>query len=287
VAEDISRSIWETSGGILEVNCDTGFALIQFPTSGDDIDPGPAVIETLFPQGAPVRVPLVAVTGGRDTTEISRIIGRMLTDAGHATGIALQDGLYLGKTRLAGIDSGGTSGKRRVLLNPAVEMAVLECPSEEIVAQGLAFEQCDVAVVTSLSGVAPAELPQAESVICRTLAPEGLLVVPADDAAVIELARSFGRSIVLYGIDAERIERQRQPGDRTVTLRSSGETTLVEIFWGDGGAQTIPLPELGGYRVEVVLAAVAAALAVGRGEQRIDPAHQWDALRRCLGILPV
>ncbi|MCA9859217.1 MAG: acetate--CoA ligase family protein [Thermomicrobiales bacterium] len=265
VAHDIGQSIWETSGGILEVNCDTGFSLIQFPTSGTEIDPGPAIVETLFPPGAPVRVPLVAVTGERDTTDVACLIGGMLTTAGHATGIALRDGLFLGKTRLSGIDGAGVAGKRRVLLNPTVEMAVLEIPPDEIVAEGLAFEQCDVAVVTSLSGAAPEVLGPAEAVVCRTLAPGGVVIVPAGDPDVLAFARRLDRPVVLYttGAQSETFVRDRRVGERAVFLRPDGDGGLLEIDWGGGETVGVPISVDIAQVSPAAMAAIAAVLALG------------------------
>src|SRR5690606_2965562 len=123
--------------------------------------------------------------------------GRLLTALGPVTGVAVGDELLLGDRGLVGIDGAGARGKRRILLHPMVEMAVLEIRPDEIVAEGLAFERCDVAVVTSLSGMAPAGLPEAESVICRVVTPEGVLVVAANAPQAVELARGSGSSLVL------------------------------------------------------------------------------------------
>lgn len=265
VATDIEASIWETSGGILEVNRDTGFALIQFPTSEGAIDPGPAVIESLFPPGAPVRVPLVAVTGGSGTGAVTRAIGRLLTALGLVTGVAVGDELLLGDRSLVGIDGAGARGKRRILLHPMVEMAVLEIRPDEIVAEGLAFERCDVAVVTSLSGMAPAGLPEAESVICRVVTPEGVLVVAANAPQAVELARGSGSSLVLYGCadDADTIDWHRADGGRAVWLQSKSGTSELVIDWAEGRLETAPLPGRIEGRGRVVAAGFAAVLALG------------------------
>ncbi len=261
VAADIGQSIWETSGGILEVNCDTGFALIQFPTSEGAIDPGPAVIESLFPLGAPVRVPLVAVTGDDDRSEVAGLIGRLLTDMGHATGIALQNGLYLGTTRLSGFEGEGVAAKRRMLLNPSVETAVLEIPSDEMVAEGLAFEACDVAVVTGLSGASPEGLPEAESVVCRLVTPEGSIVVTADDPEAVELARSYGRAVVSYGVEAN-MERRRS-GDRAVWWRETDDGGVLTIEWEGDDPGMVTVASKLGVSGRALAAAVGAVLALG------------------------
>lgn len=261
IAEDIGTSIWESSGGILEVNSDTGFSLIQFPTSEGAIDPGPAVIESLFPAGSPVRVPLVAVTGDRDRSAVARLAGRMLAASGQTTGIALQDGLYLGATRLSGFKGVGVAAKRRILLNPAVESAVLEISPDEIVEEGLAFEQCDAAVVTWLSKSAPEELGPAEAVLVRTVAPGGAVVALVEDEAVVTLARRMGRSVLLFGRgdEAEKRMRERNPDDGVVLLDANG---VLEITWR-GETWSGPI----GFAAEGcsagVLAAIGAVVVAG------------------------
>lgn len=258
IAEDIERSIWETSGGILEVNCSPGYSLIQFPTSGDAIDPGPAVIESLFPPEAPVRVPLVAVTGNRATAATCQLTGRILAAAGYSTGMALDGGLYLGETRLGGMDGHGVDGKRRILLNPAVAMAVLEVPPDEIAAQGLAFQRCDVAVITGLSGASPGGLPPAESVVCRSVTPDGAIVTPGNDSAAMAFSRSTGRQLVLYGAEPEAGDRQ--PGDWAVWLRPTG---YLVIEWADGSAVRLELPGELARMGAPLAAAIGAVLAIG------------------------
>ena len=55
------------------------------------------------------------------------------------------------------------------LNHPLIEMAVVETQTAEIVEQGLAFDVCDVAVVTSLGERSFTGFPPVESVVCRTL----------------------------------------------------------------------------------------------------------------------
>jgi len=155
-----------------------------------------------------------------------------------------------------------------------VETAVLEVSPAEIIEEGLAFDVCDVAVVTSLASATPAGIARAESVVCRQVAPEGMLVVPADDREAVELARSFNRPIVLYGAvsDPAANQQHRRDDDRMVTARSGvGGTVLVEIGWGAGPAETLTLA--GDAEPAVAAAAVGAVLALG---------ISVDALRRSI-----
>jgi cyanophycin synthetase len=49
---DISRSIWETSGAVLEINDRPGLQIFLYPTEGQPRDPGPAIVDMLFPPGS-------------------------------------------------------------------------------------------------------------------------------------------------------------------------------------------------------------------------------------------
>jgi cyanophycin synthetase len=281
IADDIERSIWETSGGIVEVNCGPGVWIHLYPSAGADIDPGPAVIETLFPSGAPVRVPLVAVTGPKETGEISRLIGRLLTASGRHPGLAVEGALFVGETRLGGMDGSGLAGKRRVLLNPAVEMAVLEIPPEEIVTEGLAFEVCDVAVVTGLSGASPVGLPEAESVVCRLVRPEGAIVVAAGDAEAVELARSYCPSVVYYGVEADGAGRRS--GDRAVWWRETQDAGVLTIEWTDRDSDQVTVTSETGVSGRALAAAVAAVLALNIPRETIRQAMETAGIAAVAG----
>src|SRR5680860_1143551 len=63
IVPDISRSIRQSGGAIVEVNAGPGFRMHTHPTEGHPRHAGRAVIDLLFPPGSPSRVPIVAVTG--------------------------------------------------------------------------------------------------------------------------------------------------------------------------------------------------------------------------------
>ncbi|MFO0884727.1 MAG: hypothetical protein U0894_11170 [Pirellulales bacterium] len=67
---------------------------------------------------------------------------------GHTVGMTCTDGIYVGSRRIDTGDCSGPKSARLVLNNPAVETAVLETARGGILREGLAFDKCDVAVVT-------------------------------------------------------------------------------------------------------------------------------------------
>ena len=267
VTSDCGRPLILDGGAIIEVNSAPDFERHLRPSDGVSRDGAAALIDLLFPPGQPVRVPIVAVCGGSEAAEVVASSSCMLAAAGKTVGMVADRRLSA-----AGLFLGSMPSNHRAatmaLNHPSIDIAVLEIDPDEIVAQGLAFEMCDVAVVMSLSGAAPDGLPEAESVVCRVVTPEGAIVVPADDAALVSFARSFGRQIVLFGVEPEVWERQ--PGDRAVWMRESA----VSVVWEEGSADSFELPAEPGRVDKVEVAAIAAALAVG---------IPWETVRRLLG----
>ena len=60
------------------------------------------------------------------------------------------DGIYIDGRRIDGGDCSGPQSAGAVLMNPAVDAAVLETARGGILREGLAFDRCDVAVVTNI-----------------------------------------------------------------------------------------------------------------------------------------
>ena len=87
VTPDISQSILEVGGAIIEINEGSAFNLHLFPGAGPARDPGPAIMAMLFPPGTPLRVPVVAVTASDQSAAICREIARAVTETGRCVGV--------------------------------------------------------------------------------------------------------------------------------------------------------------------------------------------------------
>ena len=82
-------------------------------------------------------------------------------------------------------------------MNPSVDMAVFETARGGILREGLAFDYCDVAVVTNIGdgdhlGLSdintPEELAKVKRCIVEAVAPDGYAVLNANDPLVVEMA---------------------------------------------------------------------------------------------------
>jgi cyanophycin synthetase len=271
VAHDIAESMWTTSGAIIEINTRSGFRIELHPGEGKSRDAGPGIVDMLFPPDRPVRAPIVAVTGDpRTSTVISRLIARFTTEAGSAVGLVSRDGLVIAGTRIRAVDALDPSGVRTLLNNPATEVVVAEVDPQQIMDQWLGFDYCDVAVVTSLSGLTTPFGKPIETVLTDLIGSNGVLVVNADDPGAASLARDRGESLVVFGLDTDgaQIRDHVDHGGRAVVLRqalSGDDISLIagvsatDIFSAPMHPAAVDLP----YPLSshAMLAAVAAAIA--------------------------
>ncbi len=150
IAKDISVSLEAQNGGIVEVNAGPGLRMHLQPSEGQSRPVGEAIIDMLFPAGETGRVPVVSVTGVNGKTTTTRLVAHILTQQGKRVGMTTTDGVYIGARRIDDGDCSGPKSARKVLTNPMVDAAVLETARGGMLREGLAFDACDVAIVTNV-----------------------------------------------------------------------------------------------------------------------------------------
>ncbi|HJV79411.1 cyanophycin synthetase [Noviherbaspirillum sp.] len=245
VTEDISRPLEEQGGAIVEVNAGPGLLMHLKPASGQPRPVGRAIVDHLFPQHDNGRIPIVGVSGSHGKTAVARLVARMLKLRGTHVGLACSDGLIVGERQMSKSDCANWQAAHRVLMNRAVEAAVFENGFRAILAEGLAYDRCQVGVVTNIDP--DASLPDlciedADQManVARTqvdiVLPEGVAVLNAADARVADMARLCDGSVIFFSVspDAAPLAQHRADGGRAVFVRD-GQVTLAS------GAQETPL----------------------------------------------
>src|SRR5262249_19717768 len=97
ISEDISESIWSNGGAILDINIGSGFRNELYPGEGEPRDPGPAIVDMLFPPGRPTRAPIIAVMGDSETaSDICTVLAGILVETGASVGLATEQRLSTG-----------------------------------------------------------------------------------------------------------------------------------------------------------------------------------------------
>jgi len=277
VALDIGRPLESQGGVVVEVNAGPGLRMHLEPSSGMPRPVGEAILRTLFPDGQNGRIPIVAVTGVNGKTTTTRFISHILASLGRKVGMTCTDGIFIDGRRIDAGDCSGPLSAQTVLLNPAVDAAVLETARGGILRAGLGFDRCDVAVVTNIGegdhlGLSDIEtlekLAQVKRCIVDVVLPEGSAVLKADDPLVAAMASKCKGSVIYFAQRADDpvIAEHRKNGGRAVFVRhdviivAEGEVEIPLVALAN-----VPLTHGGriGFQVENALAAAAAVWAMG------------------------
>lgn len=272
VAEDISRPLTQQGGAIVEVNAGPGLLMHLKPATGTPRPVGRAIVDSLFAPGENGRIPIVGITGSYSNTLVARLVARLMHLTGQRVGLACRDGLYHDRRQVERGDRSGWAAARKLLMSPSIDAAVFENDLRVMATEGLAYDRCQVAVIT---GIAPDEaLPEAyietlEQVynVLRTqvdvVLPGGAAVLNAADARVNDLAGLCDGEIILFGRDEAlaALTAHRALGKRVVFMRD-GQIVLMA-----GGGETalsgLVIPSVLAGQPEAMLAAAAAAWALG------------------------
>jgi cyanophycin synthetase len=121
------------------------------PTVGLPRNVAEPVVDMLFPPGTDGRIPIIAVTGTNGKTTTVRITAHIARTAGKKVGYTTSDGIYIQNQLMMRGDCSGPVSAQFVLKDPTVDFAVLECARGGILRGGLAFQQCNVAIVTNVA----------------------------------------------------------------------------------------------------------------------------------------
>ncbi|MCD0502272.1 cyanophycin synthetase, partial [Bordetella petrii] len=279
VAEDISRPLAGQRGAIVEVNAGPGLLMHLKPASGTPRPVGRAIVDHLFPADDDGRIPVVGITGTNGKTVVARLVARLLELAGRHTGLACSAGLYLGARQVEAGNHADWTGGRRLLMNRSVEAAVIENDSAVILGQGLAYDRCQVGVVTNIDHgdhLGDFDIQDTDRLVdvfrsqVDVVLPGGMAVLNARDPLVAGMAPLCDGEVLFFACDPAlpAIAEHLAQGRRAVFVRegaivlASGrdETRLAAIA-------DVPLTHGGriGFQVENVLAAVATAWALDIG----------------------
>ncbi|HEV8287096.1 MAG TPA: cyanophycin synthetase [Chitinophagaceae bacterium] len=246
MATDLQTPVSENGGAILEVNAAPGFRMHLEPAIGLPRNVAEPVIEMLFPKGSAGRIPIIAITGTNGKTTTARITANIAKSAGKKVGYTTSDGVYIQNQMMMKGDCTGPISSQFVLKDPTVDFAVLECARGGILKSGLAFQNCDVAIITNvaadhigLGGINSIEqMAKVKSVLAETVFPHGYAVLNADDDLVYKMKDNVSCNVALFSMDENnpRIKRHADKGG----LAAVFENGYISIKKGNWKIRVIP-----------------------------------------------
>jgi cyanophycin synthetase len=240
MANDLRTPITENGGAILEVNAAPGFRMHIDPAEGLPRNVAEPVVDMLFPRGHSGRIPIVAVTGTNGKTTTTRLTAHIAKQAGKKVGYTTSDGVYIQNQLMMKGDCTGPLSSQFVLKDPTVDFAVLECARGGILKSGLAFENCNVAIVTNvaadhigLGGIHTVEqMAKVKSVVPETVFPHGFAILNADDDLVYKMKEGLGCKIALFSMDEQNPRiREHCQGGGMAAVYENGYISLLKGTW--------------------------------------------------------
>ena len=273
VVENCALPLGQQRGAVIEVNASPGLLAHIKPANGPAQPVGTAIVAHLFDRTHSGRIPVVGVTGTHNTGRIARLVAWLIHISGKRVGLACSEGLYLDSRLVDAADSTHWEAGERILINRSVEAAVFENPCASILGQGLAYDKCDVGVITDI-GWSPAlrDFDVLDEEQCfkvgRTqvdvVLPSGTAVINAAAGQAQALADLCDGAVIFYACDGDNptLTRHRSAGHKTVFVRNDAvvlagpqqETVLLRLHHLKPAKAAQP---------EMVMAAVAAAWALG------------------------
>ncbi len=209
MAVDLRTPVSENGGAILEVNAAPGFRMHIDPSEGLPRNVAEPVVDMLFPKGSAGRIPIIAITGTNGKTTTTRLTAHIAKSAGKKVGYTTSDGVYIQNQLMMKGDCTGPVSSTFVLKDPTVDFAVLECARGGILKNGLAFQNCEVAIVTNvaadhigLGGINTVEaMAKVKAVVPETVFPHGYAVLNADDDRVYKMKHDLKCNVALFSMD--------------------------------------------------------------------------------------
>ena len=287
VAETLEKPLKDIRGAVIEVNAAPGFRMHFAPSEGTPRNVAKPVVDMLFPEGSQPRIPIVAVTGTNGKTTTTRLMAHIAQSSGYTTGFTTTDGIYVNNRLAKSGDTTGPNSAEFILKDPTVNFAVLETARGGILRSGLAFDNCDVAIITNIEedhlGLSDIhtldDLCKVKAVVARSVKRTGWAILNAENKYCNRIARELDCNVAFFSLDPENKEvcRYYEKGhtvavlqDGYLTIKSQGKSVLVDHVGN------VPLTDNGKIKFMVAnaLAAALAAYVYGFSTEQISNALQ-------------
>ncbi len=240
MVNDLRSPVKENGGAILEVNAAPGFRMHIDPSVGLPRNVAEPVVDMLFPKGSAGNIPIIAITGTNGKTTTTRLTAHIVKTAGYKVGYTTSDGVYIQNQLMMKGDCTGPVSSTFVLKDPTVDFAVLECARGGILKSGLAFQNCDVAIVTNISadhiglgGIDSMEqMAKVKAVVPETVFKHGYAILNAEDDLVYAMRDGLTCNIAYFSMDENnpRIKKHCKAGGYAAVFEN-GYITIMKGTW--------------------------------------------------------
>ena len=240
MANNLTQSLKENGGVILEVNAAPGFRMHLAPSEGLPRNVAAPVIDMLYPLGKPSRIPIIAITGTNGKTTTTRLIAHIVKNNGFRVGFTTSDGIYIQNHLMEKGDTTGPISAEYILKDPNVEFAVLETARGGILRSGLGFSRCDIGIITNIQedhlGISDIhdlnDLSRVKSVVVESIKKDGWAVLNGEDDYCLKIADKLDCNVALFSLNENNnaiIEHCKNGG--IAAIYENGFVTIKKGDW--------------------------------------------------------
>jgi cyanophycin synthetase len=234
----------------------------------------------LFPQGAPARVPIAAVTGTNGKTTTARMLAHIAKMAGFTPGMTTTDGVYIDGQRTVPGDMTGPVSARMVLADPQIDIAVLETARGGLLRAGMGVHEVNVGAVLNvqpdhlgLKGIDTLEqLAEVKRIVVEVAT--DCAVLNADDPLVMKMSGYTEAKHICY------VTMNPQHALVREHIRAGARACALE---GGINGQMITLYDKGGH-IPLLWTHLIPATLEGRATHNVQNAMFAAAMAFSLGI---
>ena len=271
ITTDITKTLREADGTIVEVNAAPGLRMHISPSQGVGRNVAAPILQMLFPPNTPTRIPIVAITGTNGKTTTTRLIAHIFSQMYDSVGYTTTDGIYIGGRLVEKGDTTGPQSAQIILQDPTVDIAILETARGGILRSGLAFQHCDVGVVLNVAadhlGLGDIntidQLARVKGVVAEAVRADGYAVLNADDDRVAAMADQVRGKVAYFSMDADNpLVRSHVQRGGIAAVYTQDYITILQQDWVHRIENVDRVPLTLGGRVPFMIAnALAASLA--------------------------
>jgi cyanophycin synthetase len=191
---------------------------------------------------------------------------------GFKVGYTTSDGVYIQNMMVVPGDCTGPVSAEYVLRDPTVDFAVLETARGGLLRAGLAFDMCDIGIVTNvaadhlgLKGIHTLEqLARAKGVIPESVMPSGYSILNADDDLVYNMHKSVKSNVAYFSMDEhnKRIKDHCKKGG-LAAIYENGFITISKGEWKLRVVKAVNVPLTFGGRATFMIQNILPAVLTG------------------------
>ncbi len=190
-------------------------------------------------------LPCALITGTNGKSTSVRLASKIAAAAGITAGVTSTDFIRVGDDIIDTGDFSGPGGARMLLRDQRTELALLEVARGGILRRGLPLANAAAALITNVAedhlgeyGINTlAELTAVKFVVAKALGPEGVLVLNADDDAIVTHShthcKNIANTICWFSLDCrnEVVQNHMRGGGRVAFQRDG------QLIYYRGGAE--------------------------------------------------